>query len=165
MPKTSIMTFLQIILHYSLVVSLCLSFKDNWATFYLDINSTLNKTGKQVSLNWGVHHDSSKLSLSSDNSTIVCGNNGSLKIELTLTIVVRKQQNGSLICLNHHHKKNREQECQQFKPQPSLAGFVTQFPLNWIFDVYEGDQIEVTIVGKSLIKRVSSWNRLLLYYL
>lgn len=164
---TSIMTFLQIILHYSLIyVTMCFSFKNNWATFYLDINSTLNKIGKQVSLTWEVNHHSSEFNLSSNNSNIVCGSNGSIKIELTLTIAVRKQQNGSLICLNHLNKQIRqEQECQQFKPQPSLDGFVTQFPLNWMFDVYQGDQIEVTVVGKSLIKRVKSWNRLLLYYL
>lgn len=152
-------------------VTFCESKKHNKGSFHLDVKDSLENVDpkKQNAMIWENCTDKSEslFTIEKERSQIECTENGTIKVELTMTVLVKDNPSNVLLCVNHlnQEKQRTEQECQQFKYLKSQAGYVTSIQLNCIYNVIEGDKIHVTVVGTDMINRYRVFNRLLMYYI
>lgn len=149
----------------------CESEKHNKGSFHLDVKDSLKNVDpkKQNAMIWekSTEKSESLFTLENERSQIECTKNGTIKVELTMTVLVTDNPSNVLLCVNHLNqaKQRTEQECQQFKYLKSQAGYVTSIQLNCIYNVIECDKIHVTVVGTDMINRYRVFNRLLMYYI
>lgn len=140
--------------------------------YHLDVQNLVQiaNPNSQNIMKWVVNDrkvKTDRFTLNMERTQIEFKTKGSVKVELTMTVAILKHPQNVLLCLNlaTDSLESTEQECQQFKFVESQNGVVTTVGINWIFDVNSGDKLEVAVVGTEMIKKVSQFNRLLMYYI
>jgi len=149
-------------------VHLCMARYAHIGTFELDVQTSLadGLNHDQMVMTWTSTRKQSPFELINDGRGIKCTINGTIKVEVAMTIVVKKNPNPVLVCLNLKSvDKASEKWCQPSKIAKLPKDTTFSFPLVWLYDVRQGDFIEISVVGKNMLYKEKEFNRIIAYYL
>lgn len=150
------------------IVHLCIARYAQIGTFKLDEETSLTDelNRKQTVMTWISTRTQSPFELINDGRGIKCTINGTIKVEISMTVVVPKDPALVLVCLNLKSvEKASEKLCQPTKITELPKDTTFPFPFVWLYDVREGDVIEISVVGKNMIYKAKEFNRMIAYYI
>jgi hypothetical protein len=137
-------------------------------TFKLDEQTSLTDglNHNQTLMTWISSRTQSPFELINGGRGIKCTINGTIKVEISMTVVVQKDPKLVMVCLNLKSvEKASEKLCQPSKITELPKDTTLPFPFVWLYDVREGDVIEISVVGKNMIYKAKEFNRMIAYYI
>lgn len=149
-------------------VHLCLARYAHIGTFQLDAQRSLadELNHDQTVMTWTSTRKQSPFKLINNGTGIKCTIDGTIKVEISVTVVVGNDPNLVLVCVNlKSMEKVPEKLCQPNKISQLPIDTTLSFTLVWLYDVRQGDVIEISVVGKNMLYRSKEFNRLIAYYL
>ena len=150
------------------IVHLCIARYAHIGTFKLDEDTSLTDelNCNQTVMTWISSRTQSPFELINDGTGIKCTIDGTIKVEISMTVVVKKDPEPVLVCLNLKSDENASEKlCQPTKITKLPKDTTFPFPFVWLYDVHEGDIIEISVVGKNMIYREKEFNRMIAYYI
>ena len=150
------------------IVQLCIARYAHIGKFKLDEETSLTDglNHNQTVMTWIRTRTQSPFELINDGRGIKCTIDGTVKVEISMTVVVMKDPEPVLVCLNLKSvEKASEKLCQPTKITELPKDTTFPFPFVWLYDVREGDVIEISVVGKNMIYREKEFNRMIVYYI